>query len=1165
MKMIKKSILIFMSNLLLVLISVGCSKDTINSPADGSDKYPVKFKATINHLNVTRADDSGFADGDKIGIYMVDLDGSDATVLRSHGNHADNQSFSYNEKSGNWESQESLCFRDASTPAVFYGYYPYIEGVSDVEAIPVSVQLNQSAEASSNALSGYEKSDLLWTKTIGVSPKTNIINLSFNHVLAGVEVNLIEGYGFDSGEWNSIDKSVMIEGTVREGLFNLTDGSIQTKASSDIKAIIANPTNNGFRAIVMPQDISAGTNLVTVNIGSDAYSFQKDDVMTYMSGKLHKLTFEVSKKMPEGDYQFELIGETVTVWENDQLSHDGVGRAYKIVELMKGQRLQEVLEASDIDPKAIINLKIKGFLNTDDFAYIRDNMRKIQALNLKETRIIGQWEGDDYIPDAALTNSITLKHIVLPDILVGIGDWAFAGTIIEGSLRIPEGVKHIGSHAFSNYCEDNVRYPNVPRGGQLLANNNLTGTLELPSTVEYIGEDAFRACSFSGQLILPESLKHLGRNAFNGCRNFSGEIHFPESLTEIEDSNEGVFYGITGIGGVMELPRNLKVINGFGGIDVSQILIPEGAVEIGRYAFYKSKVKGGIVIPKNVINIGEYAFSSCNATSITLPDGLTRINGHSFEKCINLIDTLVIPKNVEVIGDCAFRECINIQALVLPEKLKYISSEAFTYCYSLGYVRCNAVEPPIVDDYPFVGVNMDNFTVEVPEQSVEAYRNAPGWREFKRIAAYKDFVARPSKYNVLNKGGKKEIILNADADWEMIECPSWCHIDKTSGSMKTSLTLTVDEMSKGAPVRNGNVVFKLKGNNEYQTSINIGQYDYEYDEDHYIELQKASKGKGIDLFLLGDGYDAIDISSGLLMKDMKQTMEYFFDVEPYATYKDYFNVYTAITLSEDSGVEELNKWRNTKFHTVIPHTCDLRISADWKSAMDYCAEICPPLVSGPDPMVGLILLANYDGYDGVTYSIGDSFCSLVTRSSRSYPMDARGLVQHEAGGHGIGWLADEYIYHRSFIQKCECACCQHVAELIAEQSGGYGLNVSFNGKYKEVPWSHLIFNPSYGDIVDVYEGGYFHQRGVYRSEYNSCMNNNIPYFSTWSRQLIVQRIMKLAGEQFSLDSFYAKDKRDMGRDFTTSRSLDCSASGSIHGNPPVFIKDYKFGKKGGKR
>ena len=36
------------------------------------------------------------------------------------------------------------------------------------------------------------------------------------------------------------------------------------------------------------------------------------------------------------------------------------------------------------------------------------------------------------------------------------------------------------------------------------------------------------------------------------------------------------------------------------------------------------------------------------------------------------------------------------------------------------------------------------------------------------------------------------------------------------------------------------------------------------------------------------------------------------------------------------------------------------------------------------------------------------------------------------------------------------------------------------------------------------------------------MNNNIPYFSAISRQAIVERIMLYAGEDFTLENFYAK-------------------------------------------
>ncbi len=1158
---------------LLPLLMVGCADHGISSQSEDNSSYPVKLRAEIEQINVTRANDTGFTHGDRIGVYMVDFEGGVPGTIVSTGNHADNIMYEYNENSLSWEGSNSLFFKDSSTAADFYGYYPYISSIGDVESIPFLVERNQSSSASAEALSGYEASDLLWAKEVGVSPSSSLINLRFNHILAGIEVVLLEGEGFESGEWNELDKSVLIDGTSRTGNFNLSTGTVDVTGKHDGYAIISDPNGNSFRAVVIPQNVSAGMNLMHINIGPISYGFTKEEQMNYQKGKLHKFTFEVTKKQTTGEYEFSLLNESVTMWESDSKSHNGEGKAYVSVDIHEGQSLEEALAYANVSVSDVVNLKLTGFLAADDFMYIRDNMRKLQALNLKDVRIVRRdWiYEENAIPDIALTNLSTLKYIIFPDKLEKIGEYAFAGTILEGSLKIPEGVKYIGNSAFSNVGSENGGYSPLP-GGQILANNNLTGTLELPSTLEYIGSDAFRSCDFTGNLILPHSLRHIGKNAFCNCRNFKGEIHFPDNLVEIEETSvwdlsqgEGAFYGMSGLVGNLELPKRLKIINGFSGLDVSNILFPEEPLEIGTYAFFKTNVKGNIVIPNSVTNIKEYAFYSCSTPHISLPENLTRISDSSFAYCNNLSDTIHIPQNVEVIDGNAFRECTKLPAITLPAKLIHIGAGAFENCFSMEYIFCAAKEPPTVDESAFNGIAKDNFTIEVPEESVDAYRNHPIWGEFKRISAYHNFVARPSKYNVLNRGGKKEIVLNANTEWEMTECPAWCHIDKVSGSKKTTITLTVDQLSHGQPSRNGVITFRLKNSESHFTHINVGQYDYEYDEDSCIDLQKATKGKGIDIFLLGDGYDAADISSGLLINDMKQTMEYFFAVEPFTTYRDYFNIKVGVALSEDSGFEELNRWKTTKFHTVVPKKCGENISADWKTALDYTAEICPSLLNQPIPRVGVILLSNYDGYGGVTY-IGDSFCSLVTKSTRMYPFDARGLVQHEACGHGIGWLADEYIYHNDFIQRCGCSCCKHESDLLNLQQNGFGLNVSLNGKYNTVDWSHLISHPSYGDIVDVYEGGYFHRKGVFRSEYNSCMNNNVPYFSTWSRQLIVQRIMKLAGESFSLENFYLNDKRNVGKDFTSStRGMSDSELVGPRSSAPIFIMDYTLGKKGGER
>lgn len=1148
---------IYLSTFLLLALP-SCTDDSISGdglPGDGSRKE-VRLQASIDQTNVSRADDSGFSDGDRIGIFAVNFtDGTNPGTLTPTDNLASNVGFSFNETSNSWEGDRQLYFKDDKTPVDFYGYYPYDYDMAEVEAYPFSVQRNQAAEAAGNRLSGYEASDFLWAKSAGVTPATPLVTLTFKHILAGVQVTLVEGTGFEEGEWAMLDKSVLVAGTNRDATINLATGETTLSGEGDDKSIIANPYRDDYRAVVIPQSVEAGNTLLSITVDGQSYEFTKEMTMTYLPSKLHKFTIQVEKPLPEGDFEFSLFDEAITAWESDLTSHNGSAKEYIIIDIPEAGTLSQVIKESGMNPAEIVNLKLTGFMNDADFKYIRNNIPDLEAINLAETTI-GKKKR---IPVYALCNMNRLSSCVFPKELTAIGDFAFCGTALRGSLDIPEGVTTIGDFAFSN---SDIQFSDLP-GGQILVKNNLTGRLSLPSTIKEIGEYAFNKCDFQGELLLPESLEKIGTSAFEGCEYFVGDLHLPENLTTIE---ENAFKGMTGITGWIKLPKKLIKINGFVDLKPTGIEWSENPVEIANDAFSGIEIRNSLTIPESVLTIGNRSFQSAKIKHIILPPNIISIPSSCFQDCRNL-DSITIPKNVELIGQNAFGGCTALESIELPEKLQKIDNYAFAYCLNLRSIKCAATVPPQINEYTFEGVNKSNFTLEVPEQSVEAYRNAPGWSEFRRIAAYRNFVARPSKYNVLNRGGSREITLNADAGWEMTECPSWCHIDKTSGTQKTTLNLTVDPLSRGQQPRFGQITFRLKGDEEYLTHIDVGQYDYEYDEDEYLTIQKATRGNGIDIVIIGDGYDAADISSGLYLDDMKQEIEYFFAVEPYTTYRDYFNVYTAFALSDDSGVESINAWRNTKFHVSVGDGCIMdgqRISADYISALDYCAENVPPTVSKQNAQIGCILVANTDINEGITY-MGESFCAVVTKSSLPYPSDARGVIQHEAGGHGFGWLGDEYIYHNLNINHCQCSCCRH--DLDKDHATGFGLNLSLTGKYEDVPWKHLIFNPAYSDIVDIFEGGYFHSRGVYRSEGNSCMNNNVPYFSTWSRQLIVQRIMKLAGETFTLDNFYANDSRETGRDFTsTSRSGDINVyTATRHRNAPVRINNYKFGKKGAKR
>ena len=269
-------------------------------------------------------------------------------------------------------------------------------------------------------------------------------------------------------------------------------------------------------------------------------------------------------------------------------------------------------------------------------------------------------------------------------------------------------------------------------------------------------------------------------------------------------------------------------------------------------------------------------------------------------------------------------------------------------------------------------------------------------------------------------------------------------------------------------------------------------------------------------------------------------------------------MYIDVPRSYESGVcSNVNIWRTTKFDTTYGAGEGGRLKVNFDDMMSYVLnDVTESVVNADNVNQTLIItILNSDVYEGLTsmWTTGAAI-SAVPHSRYAYPNDYRGLIQHEAGGHGFGKLADEYMYHRENIHSCKCTCCPHVYFVNKGKSIGWFRNISLNGRYKEIDWTHLIFDDRYEDIVDIYEGGYYHSDGVYRSELNSCMNNNVPYYSTISRQEMVERIMKYSGGTFDFETFVCKDSREMGDKFQTRSGSAGSSSQAIEGNAPVIIK-----------
>lgn len=1052
-----------------------------------------------------------------MGVYVVDYVSQQPGKLQASGNRGTNVKHTFDEPNFKWNSSYNIYFRDDKTPVDIYGYYPYsAKNPEDPENYAFQVQHDQQIAAHDGLLSGYEQSDFLWGKVAKVYATEHVIRLPMKHRLGNVCVKLKEGKGFSQGEWAELKKTVMVLNTTTDALINLSTGECIPQGEAKEAGILPHEHEGEYRAIVVPQTVGSGKTLFSITVGSVAYKFSKDVATVYEAGKMTNFTIEVNKKTATGDYEFRLTGENITPWEADIASHEGNMKEYVVINVPKAGMLKECIAAAGKDYTRIQSLKITGQIDIVDFIFMGD-MTNLSALNLKEVKIkkrvneYGHEYAENAIPESAFSidnnNVPRLYNLALPDNLKTIGSKAFYGQSLSGSLIIPEGVKEIGYCAFDGCI-------------------NLTGTLSLPSTLEVIENYAFDLCGFTCELLLPQNLNSLGFKAFYGCRGLYGNLILPDGVSKIGGYGFSDCRHLTGL----KMSQNIKEIWEAAFSDCyelnGRLTLPEGLKYIGSRVFQNCKFKGTLVLPLTLKSVGDYAFSNNNFSGeLKLPSSLQELGSEAFEYCSRISGTLEIPDNITAIKERTFASCSSIEKLVLPSTMDAIQSGAFQNCFGLGSIVCNAVNPPYVESSAFNGVSKSNVVVEVPEASLAAYRTASGWSDFKKIVAHHELICSPDSVVALNASLQKKLVINAESDWEVEKCPSWCHLDKTSGSKKTEVTLTIDALAKGQEPREDDIVFVLKDKG-YTASCGVSQCSYDYDEDEVITLQKATRGNGVNLVFLGDGYNNKDIANGTYLKDMKQQMEYFFGVEPYTTYRDYFNVYTAIALSQESGVGTVNTLCDNKFETTF--TGGVSLQCNTNDVFKYAMRM-PTVNSGNLNQTLIVLTPNTTDYGGVTSMWADGSAIAITpKSTDDYPYDSRGIVQHEAGGHGFGKLGDEYIYHNAFISSCQCFCCPHEKEFNAAKANGWYENLSLTGKMHEVPWSHLIFNDKYSAVVDIYEGGFMHNRGVFRSELNSCMNNNIPYFSTISREAIVKRIKQYAGETYSFDEFVKNDNPNPG-------------------------------------
>ncbi len=307
------------------------------------------------------------------------------------------------------------------------------------------------------------------------------------------------------------------------------------------------------------------------------------------------------------------------------------------------------------------------------------------------------------------------------------------------------------------------------------------------------------------------------------------------------------------------------------------------------------------------------------------------------------------------------------------------------------------------------------------------------------------------------------------------------------------------------------------------------------------QLQQASKGKGIDLVLIGDFFTDIDIETGYYRHAMEFVMESYFSIEPTKTYREYFNVYMVYAVSKKRQIGySSNSALSTRFSSSTSTGLD---------ANTYMVNRYVETIQTPAPKFPVIIVNGDMGKVGrVTY--------MSLSESRGYPYVGilyggrpftKFLTLHEGIGHGFGLLADEYTKpdeeHMREMTEPE------KNRLRSYQKSNFYLNVSLTNDPKSVPWAHLIGYPRYPEI-GIFVGGDCFPIGIWRSVRAGIMNTSGNDFGAFGRELIVRRILTLAGEEYTFEKFLEKDVPPTRAELEV---LQVPSKAIYKHCPPVFI------------
>lgn len=304
--------------------------------------------------------------------------------------------------------------------------------------------------------------------------------------------------------------------------------------------------------------------------------------------------------------------------------------------------------------------------------------------------------------------------------------------------------------------------------------------------------------------------------------------------------------------------------------------------------------------------------------------------------------------------------------------------------------------------------------------------------------------------------------------------------------------------------------------------VDLNPVNGHYPDNHCRLHHKATEGAGINIYVVGEGFDKAEYAiGGTADYWLERAANALFDIKPFSQLKSLFNVYIVATHSQTRGVGQYDNPIESRFAYWLKKPKEIKAERPFQKqeTFDACKEgVTNAGFEFKDGTVFVVMIANSTIPGGVelsrTVRDGDKKRHIRIGINTTTDRDFNALVWHEFIGHGFGYLLDEYskgklkIYKKKSVDRA---------------------NLDTESDPKKVKWAKFIEDPRYAEEkIGVYQKARSYSN-LYRATETSVMRSNRMNrrFNAPSRAEIYRRAMELAypGWKFDYEEFV---KFDMG-------------------------------------